>query len=562
MKVPVGKKLLCRAISMVALAAIGSGSTHAQEMEALNAITTQDLLKLLVEEGVLDKEKVGALADKLKERKAREGAKLESTTVQRKDIPPAAEPGVVRVPYVPTYVKDEIRDQVRIGLKEDVTRDVLSQAKQERWGLPGVVPEWVERVKFSGDMRLRSESTFYAAGNVQGDYLDIPYVNEQGSFDANDSKVFLNTTENRHRLRGRFRLGVKAKVNNQVEVGARMVSGNASDPISTNQTLGSYGEKWENNFDLAYLRYRSTEGQIIASGGRIENPFFSSDLVWDSDLTFEGIAASWWMLRSNNIMDEFRAFDPFVTVGAFPIGEVDQSSQDKWLYAFQSGFQYDFINQSKLTTAVAYYAYDNIVGERNSEDSRENDYTAPAYMQKSNLLFNIRNPSLSSSQNDFLFAHAVDYKLANIYVEYDIAAFAPIHLIVAGDYVKNLGWDEEEVADRIGFYDGGGKTEGYQARVTLGWPQISKQHDWQISFIYRYLERDAVLDAFTDSDFHGGGTDAQGYILRFDYGLLDNVWMTARWLSANEIDGDSFPRISGSGELGMDTLQLDLNAKF
>jgi len=126
-----------------------------------------------------------------------------------------------------------------------------------------------------------------------------------------------------------------------------------------------------------------------------------------------------------------------------------------------------------------------------------------------------------------------------------------------------MGYDKEEVAQRTGF-EIDPKTQGYQVRVSVGWPQITKPGDWQASFIYRYVERDAVLDAFTDSDFHGGGTDAQGYILKFDYGLLENVWVTARWLSSNEIDGNSYPQTTGlgTGKLGIDTLQLDLNAKF
>ena len=62
-----------------------------------------------------------------------------------------------------------------------------------------------------------------------------------------------------------------------------------------------------------------------------------------------------------------------------------------------------------------------------------------------------------------------------------------------------------------------------------------------------------MLDAFTESDFHLGGTDTQGYRITGSYGLVNNVWLRARWISATEIDGPP---------LAIDTLQLDLNAKF
>ncbi|MFT3930558.1 MAG: putative porin [Spongiibacteraceae bacterium] len=550
---------------------IFGGASHAvaDDVVDTSAVTAQDLLKLLVEEGVIDKDKLKGLAEKIKNRQTAQppqsvqpvrGA-VETVNAENKDKKPASDGSVVRVPYVPQYIKDEIRDQVRLGLKDDVSRDVMAQAKQERWGLPGALPEWVNTIKFSGDMRVREESTFYAADNFDRSYYDFASLNKQGKFTGTD-KDYLNTTEDRHRLRSRFRFNVKAKINNWVDVGARLVTGNITDPVSTNQTLGSYGQKWQTNFDLAYLKFATMDKQYMLSAGRIENPFFGSDLIWDADLTFEGVAASWWFLRNDHMDDDFRSINPFITVGAFPISEVDRSSDDKWLYAAQTGFQYEFRSQSKLTAALAYYAYENIVGKWNTtQDDTTFDYTAPTYMQRGNTLFNIRNNSDSSSLNR-LWANAVDYRLANAYVEYDIASFSPIHIIAVADYVKNLGFDKDEVARRVGTVVEE-QSEGYQARVTIGWPQVTKARDWQVSFIYRYVERDAVLDAFTDSDFHGGGTDAEGYIIKFDYGLLDNVWATLRWLSSNEIDANSFLATGyGTGKFGVDTLQLDLNAKF
>jgi len=552
----------------VLIALVGATQVGRAEDAALGEVTAQDLLKLLVDEGVIDKAKLKALTEKIKESKRTvAGAAVESVGAEQRDAKPVAEAQVVRVPYVPQYIKDEIRDQVRIGLKEDVSRDVLAQAKTERWGLPGALPEWINRIKFSGDMRLREESTFYASGNQQDAYFNIPYVNSKGGFAGNSPDLFLNTTEDRNRLRSRFRLGVNAKVNDEFTAGARLVTGNQNDPVSTNQTMGTYEQKWQSTFDLAYLKYSNLSKSFTFSGGRIENPFFSTDLVWDTDLTFEGVAASWWMLRSDNMDEEFRSFDPFITFGAFPLQEIERTSKDKWLFATQAGFQYDTANQSKFTLAAAYYNYDHIVGKMNALDDTSLDYTAPQTLQKGNTLFNIRN-DLDPGSGNALFAHAADYKLVDIFAEYDIANFAPVHVLVSGDYVKNVGYDKKAVEDRINGDSGtditvDARTKGYQARVAVGWPVISKARDWQVSFVYRYLERDAVLAEFTDSDFHGGGTDAKGYILKFDYGIADNTWLSLRWLSSNEIDGNNYPEyVYGTGKLGIDMLQLDLNAKF
>jgi hypothetical protein len=79
------------------------------------------------------------------------------------------------------------------------------------------------------------------------------------------------------------------------------------------------------------------------------------------------------------------------------------------------------------------------------------------------------------------------------------------------------------------------------------------RNDWQLSLAYRYLEKDAVLDAYTDSDFHLGGTNNKGFILGAQYGLGKNAWLSARWLSSNEISG--LP-------LAVDVVQVFFNAKF
>jgi hypothetical protein len=62
-----------------------------------------------------------------------------------------------------------------------------------------------------------------------------------------------------------------------------------------------------------------------------------------------------------------------------------------------------------------------------------------------------------------------------------------------------------------------------------------------------------VLDAFTDSDFHLGGTNAKGWILGGSYGITDNTYVSARYMTADEIDGPT---------LGIDVVQVDLNTKF
>ena len=89
--------------------------------------------------------------------------------------------------------------------------------------------------------------------------------------------------------------------------------------------------------------------------------------------------------------------------------------------------------------------------------------------------------------------------------------------------------------------------------MTVGYPQINDRWEWNLSAAYKYIESDAVLDAFTDSDFHLGGTNAKGYILGGNLGVAHNIWLTGRWLSASEISGPPYT---------VNVVQVDLNARF
>ncbi len=89
--------------------------------------------------------------------------------------------------------------------------------------------------------------------------------------------------------------------------------------------------------------------------------------------------------------------------------------------------------------------------------------------------------------------------------------------------------------------------------MMFGTPEINVRNDWQVYATYKHVERDAVLDAFTDSDFHLGGTDAKGYVIGGNYGLTRNTWAAVRYYSTDSISG---------APLAIDTVMFDLNARF
>ncbi len=512
-------------------------------------LSAEDILKLLKNEGVISEEQANKASNLAKDRVSKENqAHVEYTAEEAKDKRPESAPGVTRVPYIPQYIRDEIRDEVRLELKEEVVGDVMAQAKMEAWGVPGTNPSWTKRIKFDGDIRFRYQADRFSDGNFP--YLDYNAVNRAGGIINAGLDALTNTTEDRDRLRLRFRLGMQAQVTQGVTVGMRLATGNPNDPVSTNQTLGGYGGDYSFSLDRAFLKFKSFEDDYALTLGRMPNPWFSTEMVWDDDLNFDGVAFSYYFNRGADMYDDDRQFDPFITVGAFPLQEVALSASDKWLYGAQAGFSYLSDNQNTFKMGLAYYYFSNITGERNAPGSSLNNFTAPPFVQKGNTMFDISNPT--GVENVNLFALAPDYHEVNLSLAYDVATLAPVHVILSGDFVENIGYDENQVLANTGTAVAK-KTTGYDLGIKVGWPTVQQAGNWSAGLNYRYLERDAVVDAFTDSDFHLGGTDGKGYKLSFRYGIEENTWLQLRLISTNEIDDTP---------LGVLTILADVNAEF
>ena len=503
--------------------------------------------------------------------------RVKQTRAEEEKARPKAPEDSNKINYIPEFIKQEIRDQVRTNLRSDVVEDVLTQAKNERWGMPDALPAWVNKVVINGDIRLRAQDDIFAQGNLADTYVNVPEVNANGGFAYTGPEAYINTTEDRMRMRARARVKVNAKITEGIKAGFRLSTGNQKDPVSTNQTLGTYDNRYQVVWDQVYLKHENYDVDayhwLTVTGGRMPNPWVSTDLVWDSDIAFEGFAATFYHnLRGMDSLYDSDQDDRtlFFTAGVFPLQEVELSGRDKWLYGAQLGAEFITLDQSKFKVALAYYYFDNITGVRNKVvESTDYDYTAPAYMQKGNVLFNIRN---SNDPQAELWALAAQYHELNLTLMYDMAKFSPLHIVLAADVVKNIGYDRKDVEQRTlgdprrsqGWNDTVGATKnrtlGYQLGVTVGWPRVTLVGNWNVSLYYKYLQRDAVLDAYTDSDFHIGGTDAKGWVLTGKYGLDDNTWLTARWITSDSIDG--VPMSLDGQTMGVDTVQVDVNAKF
>ena len=315
----------------------------AQGDGAASSNVTINLIRLLVKQHVITQQAADAL---LKEAE-QEAAQARTQTAAAAPAPPAAAelppvpPKTLRIPYVPEIVKNQIRDEVK--------KEVIQQAKTENWAQPDAVPEWTKRIKLSGDLRSRLENDLFSSGNSD-QIIDYQSFNANGPTDinalTNDGGIpILNTTQDRlNRLSLRARLGVNAVISDGVLMGLRLASGGDNGPVSTTQLLGGGFGKKDFWLDQAYLTLEPSHWFAFTTG-RMPNPFFHSDLVYDPDLNFDGAVAS-----VDTKEHDSDGLDFFVSDGLFPLEYVGSNfpndsvnkirDQQKWLWGNQAGFNW------------------------------------------------------------------------------------------------------------------------------------------------------------------------------------------------------------------------------
>ena len=533
-----------------------AAASEQQNLEELRN-TVVNLLQVLVDQGVMTREKAAQLV-----RQAQDKAAADAAASAKRDE------GAVRVPYVPQIVKDEISKQVADEVKPAVVEGVVQQAKAEGWGVPGAMPEWLSRVRVSGDVRVRGQSDLYSSDNAPtaSVYLDHNAINAAGGLQAAGQNAFLNVTHDQERLRVRARFGAEVEATPDWHVGVRVATGSSTDPSSESQTLGTTAARYNVGFDQAYIRYQHDDASkfrlVTVSAGRFANPWLSpTELIFARDLTFEGVAYTGRTSFGQGSGADRSA--GFLTLGAFPVQFVPlASNRSKWLLAAQLGGDLHFTSADTLRAAIGYYDFQHMAGVYNTiPDLGLYNYTAPQFLRYGNTVFNIANSSTNSDAR--LYALAANFRLVDLAASYAHST-GRYSVGLNAQAVKNIGYNVNDVYNRTGITQSA-RNKGYVVDAGFGDPDpAARAFAWRATFGYRYVQRDAVLDAWTDADFHEGGTNAQGYYLVGDLGLAKNVWLRLRYLAANEIDGpqDLNGQPVTGAKYGVDIIQLDLNARF
>jgi len=340
----------------------------------------------------------------------------------------------------------------------------------------------LEDTKFKGDLRMRYQY---------------------------DHKSMADSSTQRHRGRGRLRFGFETRVNDRVDIGIRLASGQ-TDNRSTNQTFADFFTTKDLRLDMAYAAWEPGDGVGFVFGKYREAFLIVDDLIWDGDINFEGASALWER-------PPVGALGALANGGFFLLDEDKSSSKDPHMFYLQPGVSFTAGGDLTGKFCIAYYDFKSVKGS-------------------------VPDASLSAGSNtrvDGRLKYDYDSLNPNLVLAYVLGGpHGPARtLTLLGDYIYNL--------------DSG--DSGYLVGFRVGHPSVSSKASWMAYYNYRMLERDAFMDVFPDSDFYGGATNVRGHEFILEYAVGKNVIMGLDYYAAVKIEGEKDP---------LSTLQLDCVFKF
>ena len=381
---------------------------------------------------------------------------VEAFKAERKDgvsVAPAGAPEVTREDVAPA-----------------VDQDLESRSPDDEGGrLAGLK----DRLKFSGDFRLRHES------NINQDIR-----------------------KDRHRERIRLRVGGTYQIADELLFGARLVTGDPDDPQSANQTLGNVFDSLEISLDRVYLTYRPdwSTGSWVTVGKfaypLIRNPVFGQ-LIWDNDVQPEGIVFG-HAFEDLGRLEELR----FV-VSDFLVDE-RTLADDALALVLQGSGKIVIADAWTADVALSYFLYSGIdkvgfLGFAGSDSA-------------GNALFD-------STGNTIPDSFVSDFEIVN-----PMAAITwdgwKLPLTISGEYIKNF---EANIAG----------DEGWAVGAALG--DTKDRGDWRIYYQYQLVEQDAVFTPFVQDEFLFA-TNFKGHVFGAKYQLTQQIQLHARALAAERLE--------------------------
>tara|TARA_B110000003_G_scaffold131311_1_gene133433 strand:+ start:13780 stop:15174 length:1395 start_codon:yes stop_codon:yes gene_type:complete len=396
------------------------------------------------------------------------------------------------------------------------------------------ISKYLKKATLYGDIRARQEWR-------QGEEYTTP------------ANAWQRDSVDRSRQRYKITLGVKTVITNDWYTDLAFAMG--SKGRSDNATLGGGG--YEESKQTLYVKramigWKPTKG-IALEAGRIKNPLYTKAMVWDKDLTWDGVSFKTKHNISKQTTFEFK-------------GGVNTMTGDDKQYTNSSSSDND--SQYQLSAqVVGKYKFDKKQGPSLKLGLSHTIYTND---DDGGLVFE------PSAVGNGAQTYINDLSLIEIPFDFKTMISPGLGMTIFGDLAYNIDGSDRRQA----FIDGGGTggaddDKAFMIGVGLGsyknFKALDKgklkKGDWKGNLWYQEVGTYSVDPNHVDSDIFDSKVNIKGFAFKGQYMIEDNIKANIAYAHGeiNDTSVGCTPGVKGDTGLcldEMDLLQLDVTYKF
>ena len=426
------------------------------------------------------------------------------------------------------------------------TEEAAGQAKALKKASKLSVSDAIDKATVYGDIRVR-------------------YEDRKGTGLAATGPANTNVDVNRGRARYKVTLGVKTESGNwYTDLALAMGSSGRSDNATFGASASSsapFNAK-ENLFvKRAMVGYKATDW-LTVDAGRMENPLYITPMVWDADLTVEGLAEKFKYKMGETdlfftaLQSSYKGDRNLASVSS---GGTVFETPTVELFAYQGGARFGINDNTSVKAALTYTDYNH-----NTSSTRFTPGLGNAIFGGGNASVNDLNTIDVPAEINFMTSHNVGVRLF-------------------GDYVVNTSGNDRfnaAVAATSGvtataLRAAGNDDTAWMLGVAVGSAKDLKafegnkmaKGDWSAKIWYQDVGTYAVDQNAVDSDIFDSRVNMKGTTFKAQYNVQDNVFVNFAYGHATRKNNAIAAAFSAGNDINLnltklDLLQLDLTYKF
>ena len=446
------------------------------------------------------------------------------------------------------------------------TDEAAGQAKALKKAGKVTVSDAIENATFYGDVRVRGE---HRSGDGVGATTATADVYNASVVDAAPTIKTLavaavakpGVSVNRDRARYKLTFGVKT-TSGAFDTDLAFAMGAAGR--SDNATFGASASSSApfNNKDALYVKrakvsFKATDW-LTVDAGRFDNPLYITPMVWDADLTVEGLSeqANFKANDSNDIfltaVQNIYSGDRKLT-GGVPQTTSGIATGTSMQYAFQAGIKSAFNDRTSAKAAITYSTV------------TKNPYTTK---------FGTGSVAAGSGGTGLFGANDLDIIDVPAEINYMVASNVGVKLF--GDYAVNTSADDRAKGSAITAAangSSGSDDTAWMLGVAVGSAKDLKafesakmvKGDWSARLWYQDVGIWSLDAAQVDSDIFDSRVNIKGTTFKAQYNFEDAVALNFAAAHGKKKNTNFYALGSGdmSGDIkDLDLIQVDLTYKF